>query len=260
LKKVGVIPNTSITKSRKPKIVEILLQYFNVASPKEWAVCYENLEGSFRLGRNVNPDLGAVTSWLRMGEIQAEKIITPKYSRAKFEKVLKEIRELTVLSQSEFSPRLGALCQEAGVKLVFVPAVPKAHVSGVARWLNPHSPMIQLSLYGKTNDKFWFAFFHEAAHILLHAGNKHNIFLDTLKDDSNGCPQEQEANQWAADMLIPPQRIADLLQIKEPDDLEHFAHSINIHPGIAVGRLQHEGLLEYATHFNGWKEKFATLN
>ena len=73
------------------------------------------------------------------------------------------------------------LLLEAGVLLVLVPAIPRAHVSGVARWLSPVRPLIQLSLYGKTNDKFWFSFFHEAAHILLHASSKEDkksIFLD----------------------------------------------------------------------------------
>jgi HTH-type transcriptional regulator/antitoxin HigA len=43
-------------------------------------------------------------------------------------------------------------------------------------WLTPNKPLIQLSLCGKTNDRFWFTFFHEVAHILLHS--KEEIFLD----------------------------------------------------------------------------------
>ena len=141
---------------------------------------------------------------------------------------LNEIRELTVLSPHEFDPKLRALCREAGVKLVLVPAVPRVNVSGVARWLNPHSPLIQLSLYGRTNDKFWFAFFHEAAHVLLHADNKQNIFLDNLNHDSrNNSLQEQEANHWTAEKLIPQSDIGDLLKIQTPDEIERFARSIN---------------------------------
>ena len=162
-----------------------------------------------------------------------------------------------MLSPHEFDPKLRALCREAGVKLVLVPVVPRANVSGVARWLNPHSPLIQLSLYGRTNDKFWFAFFHEAAHVLLHADNKQNIFLDNLNhDSSNNSLQEQEANHWTAEKLIPQSDIGDLLKIQTPDEIERFARSINIHPGIVIGRLQHEGVLGYATLHNCWKDKF----
>ena len=256
MKKVAVIPDRRITESRKPELVEILLQFFSVASPDEWAERYGNLQGSFRRARKVNSDIGAVTSWLRMGEIEAEKIVAPKYSKAKFEKALIEIRELTVLPPGEFAPRLCELCSEAGVKLVFVPAVPKAHVIGVARWLNLHSPLIQLSLNGKTNDVFWFAFFHEAAHILLHSDNKQNIFLDNLNNHLSDSSQEHEANQWAANKLIPQERTVDLFKIKTSDNLERFAHIVSIHPGIVVGRLQHEGVLKFATRLNNWKEKF----
>lgn len=183
MQKVGVIPARQITDSRKPDFVETLLQSFSVASPNEWVERYENLLGSIRRARKVNSDIGAVTSWLRKGEIETAKIVAPKYSKEKFEKVLNEICEFTVLSPSEFEPILRALFSEAGVKLVFVPAVPRAHVNGVARGLNLHSPLIQLSLYGKANDKYWFAFFHEATHILLHADNKQNIFLDNSSND-----------------------------------------------------------------------------
>ena len=256
LKKLDVIPDQRITESRKPELVKTLLQFFSVASPNEWTERYENLQGSFRRARRVNSDIGAITSWLRVGEIEAEKTVTPKYNKAKFEKALIEIRELTILPPDEFVPKIGALCSEAGVKLVFIPAVPNAHVSGVARWLNQHCPLIQLSLYGKTNDKFWFAFFHEAAHILLHADNKQNIFLDNVNNDFSDSSQEQEANQWAANKLIPQERSVDLFNIRTSNDIERFASSINIHPGIVVGRLQHEVNLTYATSLNHWKDKF----
>ncbi len=256
LKEVDVIPDRRITEARKPELVETLLRFFSVASPEEWTLRYENLQASFRRGRKTESDIGAITAWLRMGEIEAEKMSIPKFNEAKFKKSLNEIRNLSVLPPCEFEPELQALCSEAGVKLALVPAVPKAHVSGVARWLNRHSPLIQLSLYGKTNDKFWLAFFHEAAHILLHAGDKRSIFLDSLSDDSDDSTQEKEANQWAADKLIPQSNIDNLFEVRTADEIEYFARSINIHPGIVVGRLQHEGLLDYATRLNHLKIKF----
>lgn len=256
LKSVDVIPNRRITESRKPELVELLLRFFSVASPQEWNDRYGNLLGSFRRGSKVQSDIGAVTSWLRLGEIEAEQMMVPKYNRTRFAKALHEIRDLTTMSPNEFDPKLRAICSEAGVKLVLVPAIPKAHISGVARWLNPHSPLIQLSLYGKTNDKFWFALFHESAHILLHADNKQNIFLDNWGDTTSASSREQEANQWAANLLIPKANLGKLNKIQTAEDIEHFARKINIHPGIVVGRLQHDGQLKYATYLNSLKDKF----
>lgn len=54
LKEIDVIPDRRITDSRKPELVETLLQFFSVASPNEWVERYENLQGSFRCARKVD--------------------------------------------------------------------------------------------------------------------------------------------------------------------------------------------------------------
>ena len=180
----------------------------------------------------------------------------PKYNKAQFERVLKQIRELTVLNPQEFAEQLSGLCGEAGVKLVFVPAIPRAHVSGVARWLNAHSPLIQMSLYGKTNDKFWFTFFHEAAHIVLHSGKKTEIFLDDPGSATQNSTQEDEANAWARDRLIPLSKLPELQLLNTHKEIIEFSSDLNIHPGIVVGRMQHDGLLLYNSGLNKLKESF----
>ena len=256
LKSAGVIPQERITKAIKPRLVEILLSFFGVASPDEWQTNYGVLQASFRRTRQCQSEVGAIASWLRLGEVAAEKMHTPKYHRARFEKTMREIRELTVLPPREFGPELRRLCSEAGVKLVLVPAIPRAHVSGVARWLNRHSPLIQLSLYGKTNDKFWFTLFHEAAHILFHADNKQAIFLDDANQAMEDSKQELEADHWAGDQLIPSLHHSALSRLHGEAELLAFARELNVHPGIVVGRLQHDGLLGYATSLNQLKERF----
>ena len=256
LKKAGIIPDQRITKSVKPDLVEKLLSFFGVASPDEWERNYGNMGASFRRTREKQSDIGAITSWLRMGEREAEELEAPKYNKIKFERALKQIRELTVLPPQEFEPQMRELCAGAGVKLVLVPAISRAHVSGVARWLNPHSPLIQLSLYGKFNDRFWFTFFHEAAHIFLHAGQKTDIFLDDFGEANHKSQQEDEANQWAREILISPAYNYELRNLNREVEIREFATQLNIHPGIVLGRLQHEGLIGYATTLNKLKDRF----
>ena len=59
---------------------------------------------------------------------------------------------------------------------------------------------------------------------------------------------ETEANEFAANILISPtdyQNFIDYtLRITE-EAIKNFAKKINIAPGIIVGRLQKEGILEY---------------
>jgi len=255
LKKIGAIENIRSIESNKPKLVEHLLSFFGIASPDEWKRYYGSMPAKFRKTNEDQADNGAISAWLRLGEIEAEKNSAPKYNRSKFESAVKKIQKLTVQSPADFSPTLFELCLEAGVKLLLVKPITKSHVSGVARWLNGHSPIIQLSLFGKTNDKFWFTFFHEAAHILFHSDEKSDIFLDNTEFKSLD-KQEQEANTWAGNILIPEKYKFELAGLRDPDEIIEFSRRLNIHPGIVVGRLQHDGQISYKSVLNRLKNSF----
>ena len=243
LMSTGMIEKCRVVEKNKPNLVEQCLRFFGVASPDEWTDHYSGMQVAFRRSREDQSDIAAISSWLRMGEIEAEQFSGSKYDRDKFEKALDEIRSLTTKPASEFEPRMRQLFSECGVAFVLVPAIPRAHVSGVARWLNPHRPLIQMSLYGKTNDKFWFTFFHESAHIILHAHEKKSVYLDDPGKQISEDPKEIEANNWAGDFLIPKRHSRVLATLKTKNAVREFAKNIGVHPGIVVGRLQHDGLI-----------------
>jgi len=253
LMKNGNLEKKRIDSKNRPSIIKELLQFFKVASPDEWDYKYGKMQFTFRRTKKEQSDIGAISSWIRLGEIEAEKKDGPKYDKSKFLKSLEAIRTLTTLSPEEFEPELLKLCSDSGIVLVIVPAIPKAHVSGVARWLNPHKPLIQLSLYGKSNDRFWFTFFHEAAHILLH--DKKSVFLDDFDDFRGDSEEETKADKWAGDYLIPEKYTSEFSSLKSRDAVLKFAKKINLHPGIVVGRLQHEEIIQYSW-LNDLKDKF----
>jgi len=129
------------------------------------------------------------------------------------------------------------ICAKAGVAVVFVPEFPKLGVFGATRWLSQDKALIQLSLHYKRADQFWFSFFHEAGHILLHG--KREIFVE---EKGLVNREEEEANKFAADFLIPPHTYNKFL---EGDDFSKaailaFARQLKIAPNIIVGRLQRE--------------------
>jgi len=253
------VPKLRMDAKNKPGLVDACLRFFGVASPDEWRAHYGGMQVAFRRSREDQSDVGAISAWLRLGEQQAEKLDGPKYDKSRFEKALVNIRGLTQEQPSVFEPQMRRLLHDAGVLLVLVPAIPRAHVSGVARWLNPTRPLIQLSLYGKTNDKFWFSFFHEAAHILLHAGSREDklsIFLDDPNAAHTDDPREHEANTWAGNWMIPEIHVSTLLQLRTKRAVADFAQAIGIHPGIVVGRLQHDGHID-PSWMNDLKQSFS---
>jgi HTH-type transcriptional regulator/antitoxin HigA len=237
---VGAIVKRRVVASVRPLIVEDCLRFYGIASPDEWRSHYASMQASFRRSRAEQCDVGAISAWLRMGEQLAEKLDGPKYDAQRFQQALAEARLLTTQPPEQFEPKLRELLDNAGVLFVLVPAIPRAHVSGVARWLNGQRPMIQLSLYGKTNDKFWFSLFHEAAHILLHAKEKRSVFLDDPNHANLDVPEEHEANSWAANNLIPFEYHGILPSLQTKQAVIEFSQKLGIHPGIVVGRLQHD--------------------
>ncbi len=241
----GAIPERRIDAKSGPSLVDACLRFFGVASPDEWRTHYLGMEYAFRRSRAEQSDVGAISAWLRLGERETEKLEPRTYDRSGFRVALREIRSLTVEPPAVFEPRVRALLRQAGVGFVLVPAIPRARVSGVARWLTPRYPLIQLSLYGKTNDRFWFTFFHEAAHILLHAADKKSVWLDDLTSPPPTDPSEEEANTWAADQLIPSRYASELVELDSKASVKAFARRIGVHPGIVVGRLQHDRLLPF---------------
>jgi HTH-type transcriptional regulator/antitoxin HigA len=242
---VGVLPKRRIDAKSKPGLVGDLLSFFGVASPDQWDSQYGCMELAFRRSREDQADLEAISAWLRMGERMAEKLDGPAYDEVRFKAALVEIRRLTCQAPKDFQPHMQQLLHEAGVAFVLVPALPRTHVSGVARWLYARRPLIQLSLYGKQNDRFWFSFFHEAAHILLHSEQKKSVFLDDPSKAESSSKEEQEANAWARDFLIAPGTAVGMAELpKTKSAVTAFAATLGLHPGIVVGRMQHDGLLD----------------
>jgi addiction module HigA family antidote len=237
----------STTRDKSAQVLEAL-KFFGVASPVAWRAVWEQEAVAFRSSATsastaAATRLGKMATWLREGEIEAQAIDCAPYNAEAFRAALTRIRTLTTEAPEVFMPEVTRLCAEAGVAVVVTQEIPGAGVYGATRWLSPTKALLQLSLHYKSDDQFWFSFFHEAAHILLH--RKREVFLLGAEPDSE---EKRQAHAFAADVLIPPQQWRAFTQTGRylaHAEIEEFAASAGIAPGIVVGRLQHEGLLGY---------------
>jgi len=224
--------------------VQELLRYFSVASVESWKSIYLTNEpkAAFRISLAFTNENAAIAAWLRHGDINAIYKDIPTYDEKKFKHNLLLIKELT-LKKSTFKDDLKRLCNEAGVNVVFTPMISKAAISGAVRWVG-NRPLIQLSLRGKYNDRFWFTFFHEAGHIILHS--KKDFFLEGMEDETmSNKEKEIEANDFAANFLIPQEKLKDFMNNndKSPNAIIRLAKELGIHSGIVVGQLQNLGYI-----------------
>ncbi|MDF5725250.1 MAG: HigA family addiction module antitoxin [Rhizonema sp. PD37] len=258
------IPVTAMIKSGwircyQDKVEQLreVLNFFAVASPEQWEGIWCSTHVDFRKSQAFQSESGAMAAWLRQGEIEASEIPCATYDAKKFSEALLQVRTLTMKPPEVFQPELVQLCAEAGVAVVFIPELPKTRVCGATRWLNPRKALIQLSLRHKTDDHLWFAFFHESGHIVLHG--KRDVFLEGKGVAAvENLEKEEEANKFAADILIPSIEFKRFLasgQQRTKVCIEQFAAEIRIAPGIVVGRLQHDGILP-SSHCNDLKQRF----
>jgi addiction module HigA family antidote len=222
--------------------LDLVLRFFGISSVERWAAIWDGGGVAYRRSQRFETHPEAVSAWLRRGEIEAQAIRCAPFNKAGFRRVLDETRALTREPPECFQPALVERCAAVGVAVVFVPELPKTGVSGATRWLTPDKALVQLSLRYESDDQLWFTFCHEAGHILLHG--KRDIFIE---DDGMEDGKEQEANGFAADHLIPPAALRRLLADGRPTlaRIESFAEELGIAPGIVVGRLQREGVLEH---------------
>ena len=102
-----------------------------------------------------------------------------------FEADLPTIRRLTrEKDPGQFIPRLKEACAARGVAVAIVRGPNGWRASGAARFLSPTKALIQLSFRYLSDDQFWFTFFHEAGHLLLHG--KDLLFLEVANSLPGG--------------------------------------------------------------------------
>lgn len=256
LQAAGVLPAGRLTASLKEAMVEPLLRFFGVASPEGWEAQYDQLQAQFRRAKPAKQtDVAAITAWLRLGELQVAQLQTAEYGADAMQAALPAMRALSRAPAQTIADKLVRQCADVGVALVFVPALPGTHVTGVARWLGG-KPLIQLSLLGKWNDGFWFSFFHEVAHVLKHPTRA--IFLDdAASGDAVESAEEKEADRFATDVLIPRPHQASLDALPlDIASIEAFAQRLNLHPGIVVGQLQHRKRIGYGHALTRLKARY----
>lgn len=218
--------------------IEKLLSFFEVADPDAYdRVWAEPVAAGFRRSQYADVDPYATAVWLKLGEHKAKATECSPYSGQEFAQLLLTLPRLTLQDDEQALINLRRECATVGVAVELVSEVKGSKACGAARWLNPAKAMILLSGRYRYHDIFWFAFFHEAAHLLLHPKRKMVVDPEGSSDDADG--QESAANDYAASILVPSPYADRLTNRTTADEAVRIAQEIGIHPGIVAGRLGH---------------------
>ncbi len=231
--------------------VKALLSFFQVSTEKAWEDYYLNqqLKVAFRISLNNTKEPHAISAWLRQGEIQAAEMEVSEFSEKALREAIPTMKALCARQPADFAQILQKECAKVGVKLVYTPCLPKAPINGSTRWIND-VPCIQMTGRHKRNDIFWFTFFHELGHILLHG--KKDIFLEDIEYADKQIEKEEEADAFSSRILLSQAEENEIIKNEDfsADAIRSYAEKFNVHPGIIVGRLQHEKVISFTTHSN----------
>ncbi|MEV4678656.1 helix-turn-helix domain-containing protein [Actinomadura sp. NPDC049382] len=241
----GIIPNRAKTVDN----LRLLLEFLGVGTPEAAENVWGSYKVAFRRSTTKTPDEYATAVWLSLALRSARQVECEPYRRETLVALIPQLRALTLTEPKHWLAELPKICAQAGVAVVFEPAMPKTHLSGATRWLTPDKVMLALSDRFKRIDQFWFAFFHEVGHIVLH-GKRLTFLDDNPAAQGDFSSEEEEANKFAADTLIPSTYAEQYRKLSERpkpfSNIERFADLARIAPGIVVGRLQHERRLKWS--------------
>ena len=199
-----------------------------------------------RLAITEKSDL-ALMAWAQEAKIKARDIRTSSISIKRLITAMPQIREMTVLKPKEFCPGIKKCLADCGIALVFLPHLKGSFLQG-ASFMDGNKVVVGLTVRGKDADRFWFSLFHELAHIAL--GH-----IEQLNGTSNA--DEKAADKWSEDTLITADAFEKFREEKDysEESVVRFARKQGIAPGIVVGRMQREGMIEYRV-LNNLKEKY----
>lgn len=249
-------PKTSDRRKR----VAAYCQFFAVADLRVFTK--PDFLVNFRSGAAPNTEKNIINSraWIQTAITISKDIHTEPFSAAKLKQAIPELRKMTVERPDVFMPKMRAIFADCGVVFVVLPHLKNSGVNGAVKWLNDDRVILAINNRGLYADTFWFSLFHEIKHVLQQKTKA--VFISSDIEELNDINKklEQEANEFAANYLIPPAELRKFAPTQYTTDAEivSFADSIGIHPGIVAGRLQHDKIIPQ-NRCSNLKEKYSIV-
>lgn len=230
--------------------VRMLRRYFAVVELDR--VSATSVMTAFRSTGKRPAKQGSLAAWMRQGEIRAEQEeLDSSFNASRFRATLAHARRLTTKPPMEAVGAIQRLWGESGVLLLLVPELPGVGVNGCTRWIASDRALVQINLRWRWADVFWFTLFHEAYHVLRRRRRK--VYAVGFDDED-----EADADRFACDRLIPADQWGAFVGSGgrfSHERVRRFSTRIGIAPGVVVGRLQHERLLD-RSHLNGLRQRW----
>jgi len=202
-------------------------------------------EAAFRVASQDNISNEAIASWIQVIRLKAKQVKTEKFDKKKLKENLSKIKSLMNLELNQAVKEIKEILKNCGIVLVMLPHFKNTKVHGATFWLDNDKAVIAMTLRGSFSDVFWFSFFHEIGHILLHP--KREMFLEDEYSKIKLKKQEDEADKFASETLIREKDYNKFISTNRltKSNVISFSEKLGIKPSIIVGRLMHDKIIKY---------------
>jgi len=222
-------------RNAKEYAEELLSGLFSIFSGAEMHPVYcRSTEG------NINTR--ALAAWQALAMRIAEEQDLPAYRSEKLNP--DAIRDLAKLSTYELGPRFAMeSIHQMGIAFVLLDHLPNTYLDGACFKTPSGIPVIGMTLRHDRLDNFWFTLIHELVHVHRHLELDNYVFFDDTDhlNHKDCAPQEQEANDLGAELLIPEAAwIEAKNELVDSQNILAFAEKMGISPAIIAGRLRWE--------------------
>lgn len=189
--------------------------------------------------------------WLQTAINYGLKMQVKPFDAKKLKAAIPEIRRMTLMEPQDFIPRLEEIFKDCGVAFVLLPSLKNCGVNGVIKWFDD-KVVLGINDRNLFADTFWFSLFHEIGHIFQQ--KKTRIIINDKLLSQTSQDLEDDADQFARNTLIPENAYISFLNLLTDNityaQILSFAQGIEIHPGIVIGRLQHDNHISYSQFAN----------
>ena len=201
-----------------------------------------DLLANFRTGIKTVEEKNIINAnaWLQTAVNIGRDMTCGDFNEQKLKEYIPEFRSMTLQSPTDFYPRMVEMFKDCGICFVLLPQLKNCGINGAVKWINKQKVILAINDRMHYADVFWFSLFHEIKHVLQKKITK-TIVSGTCVSDIDAA-LEEEANSFSRNILIPADKLNKYIQtnrITGPSIIA-FAKSIDIHPGIVVGRLINE--------------------
>lgn len=191
----------------------------------------------------------SVVVWIKLCEEEAEEqnrdLSQIPYSKDELIENLSRLKSIALNTEIDGSLKsCRKLLNRVGIYLVVLPEIANAKVRGVLTTYRGH-PAIFISKRYKTHDHIWFTILHELGHLILHYDSKQTIIsTEELASDTH---KDYEANEYARSFFVDEDSYHAFVSSGEftRGRIIGFAANQGIDPGMVIGFLQHDKLIEY---------------